>query len=199
VVPPLAVRSVAPVGEQRRPDRSNGDIDLSQYPVEGDLRERLFALQTECAVVWSTRDGWPVGVMHRYLWHDGRFWVSTMGHRKRVVALRDRPKSSVIVSGENVAPGWRDLTVTAKTIATVHDATPAITDWFYPALAARRTGGDAERAASFVRRLDAPGRVVIELEPQAWITYDGAKVAAHVAGRWALGEDFADPRLVGDR
>jgi hypothetical protein len=170
--------------------------DVSVYPVDEALRERLFERQTECAVVWSTSDGWPVGVLHRFVWRGGRFWVCTMGHRKRVPALRTRPKSSVIVSGENVEPGWRDFTVTAKTLAVVHQA-EAVGDWFYPALADRMTGGNPDRSRAFQQRLASPGRVVIELVPQDWITYDGAKVAAHVTGRWEPGDAWDDPRLAG--
>jgi len=193
--PPTAVgipgRAYSPLVADRKRDYT----DVSVYPVGDELRDALFAAQTECAVVWSTSDGWPVGVLHRYVWHEGRFWVSTMAHRKRVPALRARPKSTVIVSGENVRPGWRDFTVTVKTLATVHEGDPEVTRWFFPALASRLTGGDAARAAAFVERLDTPGRVVIELDPQAWITYDGAKVAAHVAGRWQPGDTWPDPRL----
>lgn len=169
--------------------------DVSVYPIDEPLREVLFAAQTECSLSWTTTDGWPVGVMHRYVWHDGKFWITTMAHRKRVPALRKRPKSCVIVSGENVRPGWRDFTVTAKTLATVHEDDDALKAWFYPALAARMTA-TPEAAAGFVQRLDTPGRVIIECAVEQWITYDGAKVTAHVLGRWQPGEPWEqDPRL----
>ena len=63
-----------------------------------ELLEVLFDKQTECALCWSTADGWPVGVMHRYVWRDGKFWITTMGHRKRVPALRKRNKVSTPAS-----------------------------------------------------------------------------------------------------
>ncbi len=179
------------------PDSPKNSAEMSAYAVDDALRERLFERQTECAVVWSTSDGWPVGVLHRYVWRDGRFWVSTPSDRKRVAALRARPKSSVIVSGENVEPGWRDFTVTAKTLAVVHDDDRAVASWFYPAIADRLTGGNAARAEAIRQRLDTPGRAVIELVPQRWITYDGVKLAAHVTGRWAPGDPWDDPRLAG--
>ncbi len=169
--------------------------DVSVYPIDEPLREVLFARQSECALCWTTSDGWPVGVMHRYVWRDGRFWITTMAHRKRVPALRRRPQSCVIVSGENVEPGWRDFTVTAKTLATVHEDDDELKAWFYPALAARMTP-TPEAAAGFVQRLDTPGRVIIECSVTKWITYDGAKIAAHVMGRWHPGEPWEnDPRL----
>ena len=40
-------------------------------------------------------------------------------------------------------------------------------------LAMRLRAGDATANAEFIRRLDTPGRVIIELQPQQWITYDG--------------------------
>lgn len=179
--------------DDRRTKKSYEDV--SQYPIDEELRERLFAKQSECALCWSTSDGWPVGVMHRYVWRDGTFWLTTMSHRKRVPALRKRPKSCVIVSGENVMPGWRDFTVTAKTLATVHEDDDELKAWFYPALGWRLTGSQAGSEA-FVQRLDTPGRVIIECRVEQWITYDGAKVMAHVMGTWQPGEAWErDPRL----
>ena len=87
--------------------------------------------------------------MHIYVWHEGSFWVSCMPGRKRVPALRARPQSSIIVAFE------QEQTVTAKTLATVHDHGSIHHDWFYRALArkvlkllgelrARRAGRDDE-------------------------------------------------------
>jgi hypothetical protein len=36
------------------------DENVAVDPLDDDTFERLMALQTECAVLWSTRDGWPV-------------------------------------------------------------------------------------------------------------------------------------------
>ena len=66
-----------------------------------------------------------------------------------------------------------DITTTAKTLATVHDDNPNLKQWFYPKLASRLRAGDADANVEFIRRLDTPGRVIIELDPQQWITYDG--------------------------
>ena len=169
--------------------------DVSVYPIDGALRERMFDRQTECALCWTTSDGWPVGVMHRYVWKDGKFWLTTMAHRKRVPALRKRPQSCVIVSGEHAVPGWRDFTITAKTLATVHEDNAELKAWFYPELAWRLTRNE-DMAKGFVSRLNTPGRVIIECAVDKWITYDGAKVAAHVQGAWQPGEPWEnDARL----
>lgn len=147
--------------------------DVTGIGVDPHKREALYEAQTECVVNWSTTDGWPVGVLHRFVWQDGKFWVTCAPQRKRVPALRARPKSSVVVTSEGTWLGG-DVTTTAKTLATVHDD-PTIRTWFYPALA-RRLRTTADDRAEFLRRLDTPGRVVIELDPVDWITYDGVRL-----------------------
>jgi hypothetical protein len=157
--------------------------DVSQFGVDEDKRDRVFAAQTEAVLMWTTSEGWPVGVMHRYVWHDGRFWMTCAEQRKRVPALRKRPHSSVSVSSEGTSLG-ADINIVAKTLAVVHgDDDVATKAWFYPALALRLRAGDEEMQAKFVTRLDHPGRVVIELVPQAWITYDGNRLDAALRGQ----------------
>ena len=90
--------------------------DVADFAVDDDKRERLFAAQTEATVMWTSREGWPVGVLHRYVWHDGRFWITCAEHRKRVAALRARPLSSISVSSEGTSLG-SDINVVAKTRA----------------------------------------------------------------------------------
>ncbi len=166
--------------------------DVSDYGIDEARRDALLAAHAECSVVWSTSDGWPIGVMHLYVWRQGRFWVTCTGERKRVPALRARPRSSVIV-------GFPDeQTVTAKTIAIVHDHGSAHHDWFYRALAEKVLPGQPPsiRAAgldAWIERLDSPSRVVIELVPQKWISFDGRKVKAHGEGRWQPGTPWIEP------
>jgi len=163
--------------------------DVSIYPLDQQKIERLLQLQSECAVLWTTRDGWPMGVMHRFVFHDGRFWVTCARQRKRVPALRARDKSAVIVTSEGTALG-RDQTLTVKCRAIIHDDDARVKAWFYRALAMKLNNGDEHAARNFQKFLDTPARVVIELRPTKWITYDGAKVAAHVAGQWRPDEPW---------
>ena len=153
--------------------------DVAGYPLDDETVERLFAEQSECSVVWTTRDGWPVGVMHRFVWRDRRIWVTCADHRKRVSALRRDGRSCVIVSSEGTSLG-RDKTITFKTVATVHESAD-VKLWFYPALSEKLNPGRPDRAAGFQAMLDSEGRVVIELEPVKTISYDGAKLHAAIA------------------
>lgn len=175
-------------GEKRA--KTNYD-DVSIYPLDQAKIERLLQLQSECSVLWSTKDGWPVGVMHRFVFHDGKFWVTCASQRKRVPALKKRNKSAVIISSEGTAFG-RDQTMTVKCLATVHEDNTEVKGWFYHALAMKMQQGDPEKVAVFEQFLDTPARVIIELTPQKWITYDGTKVAAHVGGNWVPDEPWIE-------
>jgi hypothetical protein len=165
--------------------------DVSTYPLSAEKIERLLQIQTECSVLWTTQDGWPVGVMHRFVFQDDKFWVTCASQRKRVPALKKRDKSAVIISSEGTAFG-PDQTLTVKCRATVHEHNAAVKGWFYHALATKLHGGNAEGVAVFEKFLDTPTRVIIELEPSKWITYDGVKLAAHVAGTWAPEEPWIE-------
>ena len=166
--------------------------DVSVYGIDAGRRDLLLARQHECAVVWTTSEGWPVGVMHIYVWRENRFWVTCTQQRKRVPALRARPQSSIIVA----FPG--EQTVTAKTLATVHEHGSDHHDWFYRELAEKvlPTQPDVIRAAgseAFVARLDTPNRVILEFEAHKWISFDGRKVSAHASGLWQPGEPWLEP------
>jgi hypothetical protein len=165
--------------------------DVSVYGIDEARREALLARYHECSVVWSTQDGWPVGVMHIYVWAKGRFWVTCTGERKRVPALRARPRSSIIVAFDS------EQTVTAKSIATVHDHGSVHHEWFYRALAEKVLPGQPAMIQeagpeAWIERLDSPGRAVIEFHPQKWISFDGRKVVAHAEGRWQPGDPWQE-------
>lgn len=164
------------MGEPRKTDYT----DVSDVAISDEKRTRLYQAQTECVVNWTNSDGWPVGVLHRFVWDQDKFWVTCVGHRVRVAALRKRPQSSVVVSSEGTWLGG-DVTTTAKTLANVHED-PQTKEWFYPLLAERMRAGDPEASAEFIRRLDTPTRVVIELDPVQWITYDGVVLETSLRG-----------------
>ena len=169
--------------------------DASVYTIDADRRETLLHRGREAAIVWSTRDGWPVGVMHIYFWRDGCFWVTCTQQRKRVPALRRRPQSSVIVAFEE------EQTITAKTLATVHEPGNEHEAWLFRALAEQVLAGQppevrAEGVEGFIRRLGSENRVILQLEPVQWITFDGRRVKAHAAGLWKPGDPWSEPEAV---
>ena len=165
--------------------------DVSDYGISETRRDALLAEKHECSVIWSTSSHWPVGVTHIYVWHENRFWVTCTQERKRVPALRARPQSSIIVAFED------EQTVTAKTLARVHEHGSEHHAWFYRALARKVLPGQPQEIReageeAWIERLDTPGRVVIEFVPQKWISFDGRKVKAHAEGRWQPGTPWTE-------
>ncbi len=149
---------------------------LERYPVASSQRERLLEEALECSVVWTDDEGAPMGVIHWFVWHEGRFFVTSGSHRPRVAALRERPRSCVIVSGAGTRVG-ANVSVTARTRATVHDDAATLR-WFAAALSAKAHAGQPAMQEQFEQMLTETNRVVIELEPLGFVSYDGAKMAA---------------------
>jgi general stress protein 26 len=153
---------------------------VSIYPLDADLQEQLLSAQRECVFNWSTREGWPMGVIMSCLWRDGRMWLTSAAHRHRISAVRRDPRVSVVVTstGTPLGPG---KTVTIKGRCIVHEDRET-KDWFYPEFSAQLYP-NPEHADPFCKRLDSPLRVVLEIVPEKYITYDGVKMFAHSAGR----------------
>jgi len=167
---------------------------VSIYPVDEEVREQLLSLQIECVLNWATRDGWPMGVIMSCMWRDGRMWLTSTAHRHRIAALRRDPRCSVVVTstGTTLGPG---KTVTIKGRCRLHEDR-ATKDWFYPAFAAHLSPHDAENAERFRARLDSPLRVILEVVPEKYITYDGIKMLLHSQGQ--LDENRLGPPSVSD-
>ena len=152
---------------------------VSIYPVDPEVREQLRATQSECVFNWATKDGWPMGVIMSCFWHDGRMWLTAGANRHRVSAIRRDPRCSVVVTSTGTALG-PGKTVTIKGRAILHDDRET-KDWFYPAFASH-LNPNPEGAESFRKRLDSPLRVVLEVVPEKFITYDGIKMFQHSLG-----------------
>ncbi|MFN0095706.1 MAG: pyridoxamine 5'-phosphate oxidase family protein [Dehalococcoidia bacterium] len=169
---------------------------VSIYPLDDQQREALLTNASECVLNWSTRDGWPVGVVHAFYWGDGRVWITAGEHRHRIAAIKRDPRVSVVVSGAAApagkAPGGA-ITIKGRCVIHSDEETKA---WFYPALANKVAGGNPEAAAAFAKRLDSPLRVILEVIPEKWITFDGAKFAMDSAG--VLPEDQRGQPLSSD-
>lgn len=175
---------------------------VSIYPFSPEAREDLLSKARECVFNWTTKDGWAVGVVHAFVWNEGRAWITCGVHRHRVSALRRDPRCSVVVSGI-AAPDGPNGAITIKGRAIIHEDEET-KRWFYPALARGpygRAGGEltpeAEKAAEgFEARLDSPLRVVIEIVPEKWITLDSDKMARDTVG--ALTDEERGPPLEAD-
>lgn len=175
---------------------------VSIYPFTDDQREELLSKARECVFNWSTKDGWPVGVVHAFVWRNGSGWITCGAHRHRVSAIRRDPRCSVVVSGVS-APDGPNGAITFKGRAVIHDD-EATKKWFYPALARGPYGGfegaltaeEEEAASAFEVRLDTPLRVIIEIVPEKWIMLDSDKMAKDTTGE--LTDEERGPLLEAD-
>jgi general stress protein 26 len=153
---------------------------VSIYPLDDEVREKLLSTQIECVFNWATRDGWPMGVIMSCLWHDGRMWLTSGAQRHRIAALRRDPRCSVVVTSTGTALGpGKSATIKGRCVLHEDRETKG---WFYPAFAAHMSPHDRENAASFQATLDSPLRVVLEVIPEKYITYDAMKMFQHTQG-----------------
>jgi general stress protein 26 len=166
---------------------------VSIYRLDEATQEKLLSTHRECVFNWSTRDGWPMGVIMSYLWQDGRFWLTAGAHRHRISAVRRDPRVSIVVTSTGTELGG-GKTVTAKGRCVVHEDRET-KDWFYQAFA-NHLNPDPKASADFQKMLDSPLRVVLEVIPEKYITYDGAKMFMHAAGK--ISEEELSPPLNSD-
>ena len=160
-------------GDQPQPDApkyTDSYEDVSKFALDDGREKALLDAQTECTFMWTTSAGDPVGVIMNYLAHDDRFWLTCTRRRKRVPAIEARPRVAIAITSRGTDIGVSQA-VTYKGNATVHDDAETKA-WFYAALAARVRPESADRQAAFVHHLDTPGRVVIEIVPDARIGFD---------------------------
>lgn len=144
------------------------------YPLDPDECERLLREQNECVFCWSTRDHWPVGMVMSYVWHEGRFWLTAAEQRARIAALRRDNRISLAVSSAGTSLGPAK-TVTVKGLCHLrYDRETK--DWFYPALAAAIIPGAEAAQKAFQSMLDSPNRVIFEVIPEKWFSFDSVKM-----------------------
>jgi nitroimidazol reductase NimA-like FMN-containing flavoprotein (pyridoxamine 5'-phosphate oxidase superfamily) len=153
--------------------------DVRSYNLDDDTLEQLLHEQTELNFMWGTKDHWPVGVFMSFVWRDGSFWVTLTTQRARMRAIERDPRVSVAVSSAGTSLG-RQKSATAKGRVIIHDDDETRA-WFYPALASRVMPDIAPVRRAFVALLDSEHRVVLEVVPEKWITFDVSKMQADTA------------------
>ncbi len=158
---------------------------VSIYPFTDEEVDQLCNNSVECVLMWATKDGWPVGVTHAFVWHDGKIWMTFASHRHRASAIRRDNRVSVNVSSHGYPAGpSEDLpggAITFKGTGEFFDDDET-KHWFYTALSQKlnpdghageedhvqrqngrrahggyRGGGAARRAAGERSRAHEPG------------------------------------------
>jgi hypothetical protein len=146
--------------------------DLAGMQLDDDELHELVSPGGECIFNWTTRDGYPVGVVVAYVYRDGKFFTTCAERRKRVPALRARPQSAIVVNR-----GGR--TATYKGDSIVHapgdEGFDELKGWFYPVLSGSAANPDDPYRQAFAKFLDSPHRVIIETDAQLVVGFDAAK------------------------
>ena len=151
------------------------------YNLNEEDREKLLSVATECVFNWCTKDSWPMGVIMSCLWRDGRMWLTAGAHRHRISAVKRNPKVSVVVTstGTTLGPG-KSVTIKGRCKPFTKTAKPRTGST--PRSRSTRVSEGPESAKAFEEMLDSPIRVILEVVPEKFITYDGIKMFKHTAG-----------------
>ena len=154
----------------------------SGFPFSEEQIDDLMSTAFECALNWTTKDGWAVGVMHVFTWTEGKVWLNFMSHRHRAAAIRRDPRVSIIVSSQSAPPSAPQGQATMKGHVKFHDDDEDVRQWHYRMLAEKNSGGNKDAEEALIAKLTNPLRTVLEITPAKWITFDMAKMMAFEAG-----------------
>jgi general stress protein 26 len=173
---------------------------VSIYPFTEAEIDALMAVARECVLMWSTRDGWPVGVVHAFVWHAGRIWLTFTAQRHRAAAIRRDNRVSVNVSSvsypEGAPPGLPHGAITFKGRGEFIEDRATI-EWFYRELSRKLNPGNPAGEEAFYRLLDSPLRVLLAVTPEKRIMYSSDRANRHRSGE--IEESELGERLAVDR
>jgi general stress protein 26 len=158
---------------------------VSIYPFTDDEIDELMNNSVECVLMWGTTDGWPVGVIHAFVWHDQKIWLTFAEHRHRTAAIRRDNRVSVCVSSSayphGVGKGLPGGAITFKGMGEFFEDDDT-KKWFYSALSQKLNPDSKSGEEFFYNLLDSPLRVILAITPVKKIMYNGQMAGAHMAG-----------------
>lgn len=179
--------------------QTNDHEVVSIYPFSEEDVENLMSHAVEAVLMWSTKDGWPVGVTHAFIWRDGKIWLTFASHRHRAAAIRRDNRISVNVSSASYSDGADETlpsgAITFKGTGEFFDDDET-KGWFYRALADKVGNGNQEVSDHFRDFLDSPLRTILAVTPVKRIMYNAGLANRHIAG--AVSEDELGERLSSD-
>ncbi|WP_433207147.1 hypothetical protein ACQP1G_21390 [Nocardia sp. CA-107356] len=158
----------------RPPGEAGSDYDnLDDMRLDTAQSRELVGKSGECVFNWTTRDGYPMGVVVRYLYRDGAFWTTSVESRTRIRALRTRTRTAVVINRDG-------RSATFKGRSRLHrPGDPdwaAITGWFFPAFAGTDRHPNDPTARAVEHSLDTPHQVIVETPATLVVSFDFAKL-----------------------
>ncbi len=157
---------------------------VSIYPFTDEEVDQLMNNSVECVLMWATKDGWPVGVTHAFVWHEGQIWLTFSSHRHRTVAIKRDNRVSVNVSSKGYPAPDESLpsgAITFKGTGEFFDDDET-KKWFYGALSKKLNPDNPDGEQFFNNLLDSPLRTILAITPVKKIMYNGATAGKHMAG-----------------
>ena len=146
--------------------------DLTGMQLDDDEIAELLDAGGECIFNWTTKEGYPVGVVVAFVHRDGKIFTTCAERRKRVPALRARPQSAVVINSGG-------KTATFKGDSIVHaagdDGFDELKGWFYDRLSRVDVEPEDEYRRNFRRFLDSPHRVIVETDARLVVAFDTAR------------------------
>ncbi len=158
--------------------------DLTTMRLDEEDLQELVAEVGECVFNWTTREGYPVGVVVAFVYRDGKFFTTCAERRKRVPALRARPQSAIVINQGGKTASYKGDSVVH---APGDPGFDELKSWFYPRLSRLDLEPDDTYRQSFAKFLDSPHRVIIETDARLVVGFDTAKFAAFTAKAIAAG------------
>ena len=170
---------------------------VSIYPFTDGEVDALMDASSECVLMWGTKDGWPVGVTHAFVWQDGKIWITFASHRHRTSAIKRDERVSVNVSSQACGEDYDGPrgAITFKGTGEFFDDDET-KQWFYRLLAKKLNPGNPEGEAYWVDFLDSPLRTLLAVTPVKKIMYNGSMAERHMAG--TISEEELGDRLESD-
>ena len=172
---------------------------VSIYPFDEAQVDQLMDNSVECVLMWATKDGWPVGVTHAFVWHDGKIWITFAEHRHRAAAIRRDNRVSVNVSSYGYPAGASEElpggAITFKGTGEFFNDDET-KEWFYNALSSKLNPESEAGKEFFYNLLDSPLRTILAVTPVKKIMYNAKTAGAHMAG--TVSEEELGERLEAD-
>jgi hypothetical protein len=160
--------------------------DLTSMRLDDAALAELLEAGGECVFNWTTREGYPVGVVVAFVYHEGKFFTTCAERRKRVPALKSRPQSGIVINN-----GGRTATFRGDSIVHANGdlGFDELKEWFYRKLSRLDAKPDDAYRQSFAKFLDSPHRVIIETDAQLVVAFDTAKFHAFTIEAMAAAEE----------
>ena len=147
-------------------------------PMADAIREQLLQTQCECTFIWQGKEE-ACGTIMSYLWADGCVWLTTNDSRPRVAAVKRHGRATAVISSTGTELG-DSRCVTLRGPCTVLDDKPT-RDWFFPLFCQKLLPGNTKAQAAMKNMLDRDGQVILRLQPDKVIAYDGDALMAKLA------------------